>query len=189
VVVAAGNEGADAWTTDPASCAGLIVVGAVGRDGTRASYSNYGSRVSIMAPGGDEAPGGGILSTIKNAAGKAGYDYKIGTSMATPHVAGVIALMRSLRPKLTPNQLEELLDTEADAVNCSGKVGCGVGLLDAGAIMRYLKATSSVPWNFRDQRQHWGGGLQWPDRSNRPERANERWHHRTVERLEHHAGI
>jgi serine protease len=145
VVVAAGNEGTDAWTTDPASCAGLIVVGAVGRDGTRASYSNYGSRVSIMAPGGDEAPGGGILSTIKNAAGKAGYDYKIGTSMATPHVAGVIALMRSLRPKLTPNQLEELLDTEADAVNCSGKVGCGVGLLDAGAIMRYLKATSGVP--------------------------------------------
>jgi serine protease len=145
VVVAAGNDGLDTWTTDPASCAGLIVVGAVGRDGTRASYSNYGSRVSIMAPGGDKAPGGGILSTIKNAAGKAGYDYKIGTSMATPHVAGVIALMRSLRPKLTPGQIEELLDTDADAVNCSGKIGCGVGLLDAGAIMRFLKATSSVP--------------------------------------------
>jgi serine protease len=145
VVVAAGNENVDAWTTDPASCAGLIVVGAVGRDGTRASYSNYGSRVSIMAPGGDKAPGGGILSTVKNAAGKATYDYKIGTSMATPHVAGVIALMRSLRPKLTPGQIETLLDTEADAVNCSGKIGCGVGLLDAGAIMRFLKATSSVP--------------------------------------------
>jgi serine protease len=145
VVVAAGNENVDAWTTDPASCAGLIVVGAVGRDGTRASYSNYGSRISIMAPGGDKAPGGGILSTVKNAAGKAAYDYKIGTSMATPHVAGVIALMRSLRPKLTPGQIEELLDIDADAVNCSGKIGCGVGLLDAGAIMRYLKATSSVP--------------------------------------------
>jgi serine protease len=150
VVVAAGNEipgvgVVDAWTTDPASCAGLIVVGAVGRDGTRASYSNYGSRVSIMAPGGDKTSGGGILSTVKNSAGKAAYDYKIGTSMATPHVAGVIALMRSLRPKLTPGQIEALLDTEADAVNCSGKIGCGVGLLDAGAIMRYLKATSSVP--------------------------------------------
>lgn len=145
VVVAAGNETVDSWTTDPASCAGLIVVGAVGRDGTRASYSNYGTRVSIMAPGGDKAPGGGILSTVKNAAGKASYDYKIGTSMATPHVAGVIALMRSLRPKLTPGQIETLLDTDADAVNCSGKSGCGVGLLDAGAIMRYLKATSGVP--------------------------------------------
>ena len=145
VVVAAGNEGVDAWTTDPASCAGLIVVGAVGRDGTRASYSNYGARVSIMAPGGDKAPGGGILSTSKDATGKATYAYKIGTSMATPHVAGVIALMRSLRPMLTPGQIEALLDTEADAVNCSGKSGCGVGLLDAGAIMRYLKATSSVP--------------------------------------------
>jgi serine protease len=145
VVVAAGNEDVDAWTTDPASCAGLIVVGAVGRDGTRASYSNYGSRVSVMAPGGDKNPGGGILSTFKNAAGKAAYDYKIGTSMAAPHVAGVIALMRSLRPKLTPGQLEELLDTEADAVNCTGRSGCGVGLLDAGATLRFLKATSSVP--------------------------------------------
>jgi serine protease len=145
VVVAAGNEGVDAWTTDPASCAGLIVVGAVGRDGTRATYSNYGSRVSIMAPGGDKAPGGGILSTVKSAVGKAAYDYKIGTSMATPHVAGVIALMRSLRPKLTPGQIEVLLDTEADAVNCSGKIGCGVGLLDASATLRFLRATSSVP--------------------------------------------
>ena len=145
VVVAAGNENVDAWTTDPASCAGVIVVGAVGRDGTRASYSNYGSRVSIMAPGGDKNPGGGILSSIKNPAGQAGYDYKIGTSMATPHVAGVIALMRSLRPNLTPGQLEDLLDVQADAVNCSGRIGCGMGLLDAGAALRFVKASSSVP--------------------------------------------
>jgi serine protease len=145
VVIAAGNENVDAWTTDPASCAGPIVVGAVGRDGTRASYSNYGSRVSIMAPGGDKNPGGGILSTIKDAAGKAGYGYKLGTSMATPHVAGVIALMRSLRPKLTPGQLEDLLDVEADPVNCSGRVGCGLGLLDAGAALRFVRASSSAP--------------------------------------------
>jgi serine protease len=145
VVVAAGNEDVDAWTTDPASCAGVIVVGAVGRDGTRASYSNYGSRVSIMAPGGDKNPGGGILSTVKDPNGKAGYDYKIGTSMATPHVAGVIALMRSLRPKLTPGQLEDLLDIQADPVNCSGRSGCGMGLLDAGAALRFVKASSSVP--------------------------------------------
>jgi serine protease len=145
VVVAAGNENVDAWTTDPASCAGVIVVGAVGRDGTRASYSNFGSRVSIMAPGGDKNPGGGILSSSKDPSGKAGYDYKIGTSMATPHVAGVIALMRSLRPNLTPGQLEDLLDIQADAVNCSGRIGCGVGLLDAGAALRFVKASSSLP--------------------------------------------
>ena len=145
VVIAAGNENVDAWTTDPASCAGPIVVGAVGRDGTRASYSNYGSRISIMAPGGDKNPGGGILSTIKDAAGKPGYGYKLGTSMAAPHVAGVIALMRSLRPKLTPGQLEDLLDVEADPVNCSGRVGCGLGLIDAGAALRFVRASSSVP--------------------------------------------
>ena len=145
VVIAAGNDNIDAWTTDPASCAGPIVVGAVGRDGTRASYSNYGSRVSIMAPGGDKNPGGGILSTIKDAAGKAGYGYKLGTSMAAPHVAGVIALMRSLRPSLSPGQLEDLLDIEADPVNCSGRVGCGLGLLDAGAALRFVRASSSAP--------------------------------------------
>jgi serine protease len=142
VVVAAGNEDVDAWTTDPASCAGVIVVGAVGRDGTRATYSNYGSRVSIMAPGGDKGQGGGILSTVKDDAGKPSYEYKIGTSMATPHVAGVIALMRSLRPKLTPGQLETLLDVEADTVDCTGRTGCGMGLLDAGATMRFVKASS-----------------------------------------------
>jgi serine protease len=145
VVIAAGNDEVDAWTTDPASCAGPIVVGAVGRDGARAKYSNYGSRVNIMAPGGDKNPGGGILSTVKDATGRAGYGYKVGTSMATPHVAGVIALMRSLRPKLTPGQLEELLDTEADAVNCDGRIGCGVGLLDAGALLRFVRASSGVP--------------------------------------------
>jgi serine protease len=145
VVIAAGNENVDAWTTDPASCAGPIVVGAVGRDGTRASYSNYGSRISIVAPGGDKNPGGGILSTIKDATGKAGYGYKLGTSMAAPHVAGVIALMRSLRPNLTPGQLEDLLDVEADPVNCSGRVGCGLGLVDAGAALRFVRASSSVP--------------------------------------------
>jgi serine protease len=145
VVVAAGNEDVDAWTTDPASCAGLIVVGAVGRDGTRAAYSNYGSRVNIMAPGGDKGLGGGILSTSKDDAGLASYEYKVGTSMATPHVAGVIALMRSLRPKLTPGQLETLLDVEADTVNCTGRTGCGMGLLDAGATMRFVQASSSIP--------------------------------------------
>jgi serine protease len=145
VVVAAGNEDVDAWTTDPASCAGVIVVGAVGRDGTRATYSNYGSRVTIMAPGGDKGQGGGILSTVKDDTGKASYEYKIGTSMAAPHVAGVIALMRSLRPKLTPGQLETLLDAEADTVDCTGRSGCGMGLLDAGATMRFVKASSSVP--------------------------------------------
>jgi serine protease len=145
VVVAAGNEDVDAWTTDPASCAGVIVVGAVGRDGTRATYSNYGERVTIMAPGGDKGTGGGILSTSKDAAGNPSYEYKIGTSMATPHVAGVIALMRSLRPKLTPGQLETLLDAEADTVNCTGRTGCGMGLLDAGATMRVVRASSSAP--------------------------------------------
>jgi serine protease len=150
VIVAAGNDAekpglGDAWTTDPASCSGVTVVGAVGQNGARAAYSNYGSRLDIMAPGGDEKPGGGILSTIKDPSGKPGYEYKFGTSMATPHVAGIIALMRSLRPKLTPSQIADLIKIQADAVNCSGRTGCGTGLIDAGAVMRAVRAASSVP--------------------------------------------
>jgi serine protease len=150
VIVAAGNDAekpgqGDAWTTDPASCSGVTVVGAVGQNGARAAYSNYGSRLDIMAPGGDDKPGGGILSTIKDPNGKPGYEFKYGTSMATPHVAGIIALMRSLRPQLTPGQIGDMIKIQADAVNCSGRTGCGTGLLDAGAVMRAVRASSSTP--------------------------------------------
>src|SRR5690606_14898403 len=59
VVVAAGNSSADAAYFSPASCSGVIAVGATGMDGGKAWYSNYGDTVAIAAPGGDPTTGSG----------------------------------------------------------------------------------------------------------------------------------
>ena len=64
VVVAAGNENADASTSEPANCDNVIAVGATTRTGGRASFSNYGSRVTLSAPGTF------VLSTLKTQAAR-----------------------------------------------------------------------------------------------------------------------
>ncbi len=148
VVVAAGNSAADAANFSPASCAGVITVAAVGRSGARASYSNYGTVVDIAAPGGDGSSG--IPSTLNagsTSPGADSYASYIGTSMATPHVAGVVALMLARNPALTPDEVEARLKASAAArgfpVACSQ---CGSGLLDANrAIDAAVGTTTSTP--------------------------------------------
>ena len=92
--------------------------------------------VDVAAPGGDaRTSGGGILSTLNSGAttpGADSYAFYQGTSMATPHVAGVAALMLSKTPSLTPDQVESTLKSTARAfpAACSG---CGTGIVDAAA--------------------------------------------------------
>ncbi|UUE99222.1 S8 family serine peptidase [Xanthomonas hortorum pv. pelargonii] len=131
VVVAAGNDSANVSGSLPASCANVVAVAATTSAGAKASYSNFGTGIDVSAPG------SGILSTLNSGTttpGGASYASYNGTSMAAPHVAGVVALVQSVAPTaLTPAAVETLLKNTARALTgaCSG--GCGAGIVNADA--------------------------------------------------------
>ncbi|MGB9640698.1 MAG: S8 family serine peptidase, partial [Anaerolineales bacterium] len=142
IVAAAGNNGGSADNFTPANCSGVISVAATDRNGNRAYYSNYGKSVSISAPGGDirVSTTNGILSTVN--AGTTSptltytYSYYQGTSMAAPHVAGVVSLMLSRNPALTPDQVLSILQTTAkpfpSGSTCNNSI-CGSGIVNAAS--------------------------------------------------------
>jgi serine protease len=143
VVVAAGNENQNASNSSPANCSGVIAVAATNKSGGKASYSNYGTIVDVAAPGGDS--GAAILSTLNAGTTTPGADNYVGymgTSMATPHVAGVVALMLAKNPNLTPDDVEAKLKSSARAfpASCSG---CGAGIVDASAAIDAAAGTGT----------------------------------------------
>ncbi len=153
VVVAAGNDNAPVTGHSPASCANVVTVGATGASGQRASYSNYGAGVDVAAPGGagvEGNPAGYIWSTLNDGTTVPGgfiYAGYTGTSMATPHVAGILALMQSVAPQpLTPSQLEGLLKATARAFPVKQTQPNGSGLVDAGAAVARAR-TFGMPVN------------------------------------------
>lgn len=149
VVVAAGNSNANAANFSPASCSGVITVAATNRSGGRAYYSNYGSVVAVAAPGGDmrSSAANGILSTLNagaTAPGADNYAYYQGTSMATPHVVGVVALMLAKNSALTPDEVATRLkaSTRAFPATCSQ---CGTGIVDASAAVDAAAGGGTTP--------------------------------------------
>jgi len=141
VVVAAGNSNINASNARPANCSGVITVAATTRSGGKASFSNFGTVVDVAAPG------AGILSTLNSgttvpaAESYASYN---GTSMATPHVAGVAALLYQARPTATPTEIEAALRNSARVfpMACSG---CGTGIVDADAALNAIGGSTPPP--------------------------------------------
>ncbi|MCQ0024372.1 S8 family serine peptidase [Streptomyces somaliensis DSM 40738] len=145
VVVAAGNSSKNAALFTPAGCGKVITVAATNRTGDRSFYSNWGEVIDISAPGGEtrratDTPGtvttpeNGILSTVN--AGTSvptteSYKPFQGTSMAAPHVAGLVALMAAAKPGITPAQVETALWDNARPLPGSCPEGCGPGIADA----------------------------------------------------------
>jgi serine protease len=156
VVVAAGNSGGDAATQQPASCNNVIAVSAVGPSGTLASYSSFGQVVDVAGPGGTgSAPAAdNVLSTLNlglTTQGAEGYAWYAGTSMASPHVAGVAALIQSAAatPR-TPAQVKKIIENTAYAnggfpSGCNFDKPCGTGIVDATAAVRVANGTDPLP--------------------------------------------
>lgn len=116
VVAAAGNQ-SSSNPFFPASYQGVLAVSATAIDNQPASYSNFGPQIDLAAPGGEPVFGGAVLSTVgrevEDSEGNRSIEFvyqgRAGTSMAAPHVAGVIALMKAEFPDLTPELFDSLL--------------------------------------------------------------------------------
>ncbi len=156
IVVAAGNSGGDAASQSPASCNNVIAVSAVGPTGNRASYSSYGPVVDVAAPGGSGAApaADNVLSALNlglTTQAAEGYAWYAGTSMASPHVAGIVALIQSASssPK-TPAEVKKIIENTAYANGgfpggCSYALPCGTGIVDATAAVRVANGTDPLP--------------------------------------------
>lgn len=139
VVSAAGNDGGDTSMYAPAGLNHVIAVGAADATGNITYYSNRGSRLDLLAPGGDLSSDTGIVSTMFDETDGFTYVALNGTSQASPHVAGVAALMKSIDPLIGGTRARMILSSTADpAHQCQD--GCGGGLLDADAAVAAVQA-------------------------------------------------
>ncbi|XZG70561.1 S8 family serine peptidase [Chitinibacteraceae bacterium HSL-7] len=142
VVVAAGNDNVDAANARPANCEGVITVASSDSAGRKSSFSNYGSLVEITAPGSS------IYSTVdlgQTTPTGDGYANMSGTSMATPYIAGTVALMLSANRNLTPDQVSDILKQTAKPLPAACTQGCGAGLVDVQAAVAKAAGVTTSP--------------------------------------------
>lgn len=152
MVAAAGNDG-DQTVVYPAAYPEVMSVGSTNENDQRSSFSNYGSTISVMAPGTN------IYSTLPE--GNDTYGNNSGTSMATPLVAGLAALVKANFPSFTANQIQERIEMGCDDISAqnpglSGQIGSGrinafqtlgnVGIVDfeSSAFSIYPNPTNSL---------------------------------------------
>jgi serine protease len=142
VVCAAGNDGRG-QVSFPAAFPGAIAVAATQFDETTTFYSNWGKEIDVAAPGGnmrvdqngDGYPDGVLQNTIDPRTGKPEYLWFMGTSMASPHVAGVAALLVS-QGVTSPDAVERVLkDTARMPSGKKRDTHYGAGIVDAQAAL------------------------------------------------------
>lgn len=133
LVAAAGNDGVET-VFYPAGYNNVIAVASTTSTDAKSSFSQYGNWITVSSPGSN------IYSSIPNT----GYQYKSGTSMASPLVAGLVGLMKSVNPALPQADLINCLTSTCDNINAAnpnyiGKLGAG--RINAFAAMQCMQAT------------------------------------------------
>jgi serine protease len=147
IVAASGNSGASSVAYPAAYDQYVIAVGATRFDNARASYSQYGSALDLVAPGGDmnvdqngDGYGDGILQQTFAAPnyGTFGYYFQQGTSMATPHVSGVAALVIAHGNATKPTDVRTAIESTALDLGTAGRDNSfGYGLVNAAAAVAW----------------------------------------------------
>ena len=177
VIVAAGNDAAQANDSTPANCENVVVVAAHKKNGVVTDDSNTGTVVDVMAPGGESSAtcddthesiyslGNDGLTTENNNVDVC----RQGTSMAAAHVSGLAALMLARNSELTPDEIEAALKSSArsfvDGGTCTVTT-CGAGIADAAAAIM-ATALPLTPTNFviADESVETEIQLNWTDAS------------------------
>jgi subtilisin family serine protease len=156
VLVAAGGNANATSVAYPASHPDVIAVGAVDFNKVRAPYSNRGSALDLVAPGGDlnqdangdGQPDGVLQETFKWDDGNKAFKYyfSAGTSMAAPHVSGAAALMLSYAPHLDREALQTILEATAEDLGPPGHdPSYGHGLIQVHDALEYLTRIPTWP--------------------------------------------
>jgi len=144
IVAASGNDG-NSTVSYPAAYHRCIAVGATSSAGLLSDYSNYGDALDVVAPGGDgtDRDGNGYMDGIlQNTFGRSptdfGYYFYTGTSMATPHVSGIAALLISAGAN-GPDEVRTAIESTAKDLGTNGwDKYYGYGLVNATAALNYL---------------------------------------------------
>lgn len=165
VFAACGNENASSCIYPAAYDAYVIAVGATRYDEQKTDYSNYGTSLDLTAPGGQScidsfAPtcvmndqnedgywDGVLQQTFEKRGARITWNYYFfdGTSMATPHVAGVAALILSQNPTFTPDQVRQRLQSTAEDKGATGwDQYYGWGIVDTYAALSYSPVAISI---------------------------------------------
>ncbi len=157
VLVAASGNAAQPVVGFPANHPAVIAVGALDATNTRTDYSTYGTALSLIAPGGDtqrDVNGDGLndrilQETLGRACGSASpfalCSFQ-GTSMATPHVAGAVAILRSAAPFASRDVIQNVLETTALDLGASGfDPFYGHGLIQLPAALAALDNVAFTP--------------------------------------------
>ncbi len=131
-VVAAGNEGVDACGYSPANVAAALTVGATDETDARAPFSNYATCLDLFAPGVNIASAWSTSDTAVKTLN--------GTSMATPHVAGVVARYLESAPTATPSQVAEVITNSATPSQVTGAGSC------SPTSLLYASPTADTAW-------------------------------------------